>query len=421
MTTLRLVFAEIRYRLLNVLLGMLAVAVAAALFVAGPTLLGGYAKDTNDRLAKMQQATDKQLKEMDSKTKRIMRDMGVNLRILHKDTQMGGLYTDFQAKDFNQDYVDKLAHAPSIETIVHVVPTLQEKIKWQGRNILVIGVEPVSTDAMIKEGKTHMAQKIEPGVVLVGSELGQGLKEGDTIDVEGHSLKVKRIMPESGTQADASLTMSLADAQQALGREGKINMITALSCKCKGDRISAIRKELEGVLPDTKIVEINNLATAREMQRDLVVEKSKQQKSLLKEDRERTEATMAALVEFSTPLVVLASAVFVGLLTWLNVRERRPEIGLLRALGKGTASIAAMFLGKAVLLGLLGGLLGAGIGYMAAIFVGGSMKIPAELFRADPWILAATILGAPVIAAVASYLPTLVAVSQDPAVVLMDN
>ena len=78
MSTLNLVFAEIRYRFLNVLLSLAAVVVAATLFVAGPTLLAGYAQDTNDRLEDMQEETKKQVDEMNKKTRRIMRDLGVN-------------------------------------------------------------------------------------------------------------------------------------------------------------------------------------------------------------------------------------------------------------------------------------------------------------------------------------------------------
>lgn len=443
MTTLSLVFAELRFRLLNVVLALLAVAAAAALFVAGPTLLGGYARDTHDRLETLKQQNDAQLADLKQKsdaelaalnkdTIRIMRDIGVNLRILHKDTKMEGLYTDYVAPTFPEAYVEQLAKSKSVETIVHLVATLQQKMKWNGRTILLAGIHPRLTDAQVDEGKSHMMPSVEPGMVLVGSELGQDLKPGDVIEVEGHKLTVKKVQPESGTEADITLMTNLADAQEILDSAGEINMITALSCKCKGDRISVIRRELEQELPDTKIVEISNLATAREMQRDLVSKKmkeqqallaakAKEQQELLESNRNKAEATIASLVGFSTPLVVLVSAVFVGLLTWLNVRERRPEIGLLRALGKGTASIAGLFLGKAVLLGLLGGTLGALLGYAAAILIGASMQVPTELFQADPLVLTCTILGAPLIAALASYLPTLVAVSQDPAVVLMDN
>ena len=160
--------------------------------------------------------------------------------------------------------------------------------------------------------------------------------------------------------------LNLHDAQQLVGKPGRIHQIMALNCKCKGNRISVIRKELEGVLPDTKVTEHLSRATAREQQRDLVERQRTTQLNLLKANREQQvgiikvnrehwEKTMEGLVSVMLPLVVLVAAIFVGIVTWLNVRERRAEIGLLRALGKRTSQIAALFLLKAVLIGLLGG------------------------------------------------------------------
>ena len=54
------------------------------------------------------------------------------------------------------------------------------------------------------------------------------------IDVNGQELKIVKVMGEFGDEKDASLMMNLRDAQAILHREGKINMITALNCKCKG-------------------------------------------------------------------------------------------------------------------------------------------------------------------------------------------
>ena len=67
---------------------------------------------------------------------------------------------------------------------------------------------------------------------------------------------------------------------------------------------------------------------------------------------------MSSLTTVTTPLVVLVCAAWVGLLAWSNVRERRSEIGLLRALGKGSGKIASLFFGRAALLGLIGGCVG---------------------------------------------------------------
>jgi ABC-type antimicrobial peptide transport system permease subunit len=131
---------------------------------------------------------------------------------------------------------------------------------------------------------------------------------------------------------------------------------------------------------------------------------------------------MAGANQVVTPFVVLACAVWVGVLAWLNVRERRNEIGLLRALGKGSSSIAALFLGRAVLLGLVGGVCGCLLGFLLAGALATSLfDVALENFMLYLVLSACTIAGTPLVAAMASYLPTLSAVVQDPAVVLMEN
>ena len=54
MSTLSLVFAEIRFRLTNFILCALAVVIAATMFVAGPMLLSGYAAQASNELAGLQ-------------------------------------------------------------------------------------------------------------------------------------------------------------------------------------------------------------------------------------------------------------------------------------------------------------------------------------------------------------------------------
>ena len=131
-----MVLSEIFTRPVNFLLSLLVVSAAGILFVVGPTLINGYAADTEDQLAAlqqetdellatMQQDTDEILAEMDDKTRVIMRDMGVNLRIVHRDTNMENFYIDFLAVDFPESYVDELANSKQIVTIVHLVATLQ--------------------------------------------------------------------------------------------------------------------------------------------------------------------------------------------------------------------------------------------------------------------------------------------------------
>ena len=56
------------------------------------------------------------------------------------------------------------------------------------------------------------------------------------------------------------------------------------------------------------------------------------------------------------PLVLLISALWIGLVFHANVRERRSEIGILRALGARAGTILRLFLTKALLMGAAGAL-----------------------------------------------------------------
>ena len=174
MNTFRLLLAEMAYRPAACLLTLAAVAAAASLFLAGPTIVQGHAHDTRTRLAALEEESEATLKELDKKTKRIMRDIGVNLRIVHRDTDMTNLYANYKAVDFPETYVEKLANAPNIETIVHVVASIHQKHTWNGRTILLAGVLPVLTVSQKNEEKPHMVQQVERGEVFVGSELASG-------------------------------------------------------------------------------------------------------------------------------------------------------------------------------------------------------------------------------------------------------
>ncbi len=333
MSTTRLILSEIRFRSVNFLLCLAAVIIAATLFITGPTLLGGYAVDTQRELTALQAEADQLqadmeqkkketeaiLADMDKQTKRIMRDLGVNLRIVHRDTNLGNLYTDFVAVEFPEEYIQKLAAAEQIETIVHLIATLQQRIKWRERTALVVGTMPVTSKAQSSEGKQHMGVVVEPGTVYVGHELGVGLKEGETIEIEGQPFKIAQIMSEFGGLNNVQLVLDLHDAQKVLNKPGKINQIMALGCKCKGDRISVIRQQLEQVLPDTRITEDKPRAEAREKQRDLVEATRKQEEERVAAslaqvvvNRQRQEASrtrqqqmLARLINITTPLVIL--------------------------------------------------------------------------------------------------------------------
>jgi ABC-type lipoprotein release transport system permease subunit len=184
---------------------------------------------------------------------------------------------------------------------------------------------------------------------------------------------------------------------------GKINEIEAIDCLCltaDQDPLAILRKEIGGILPEVQVVQKRTLADARAKQR---------------QTREKVN-------QFVLPSVMVASVVWVALLAVLNVRDRRQEIGVLRALGKGGGRIAGLFLGKAALLGLAAATVGAVLGTWAVLEFGPSLfPVTKKAIQANPTLAWQLVVTTPVFAAFASFIPAMLAVSHDPAETLRED
>jgi putative ABC transport system permease protein len=111
----------------------------------------------------------------------------------------------------------------------------------------------------------------------------------------------------------------------------------------------------------------------------------------------------------------------IGILTIMTiaVRERRREIGLLRALGAGRGQILTLFLLEAVLLALVGGALGLVVGAGGAWLIG--ILVPAlPTETAWDFVLIAEVI-AVLIGLVAGVLPALRAAALDPVAALHEE
>ena len=363
---------EMAHRKLNFLLGLISVAAAVALFVGVLTM-----SDASQR-----------------ETTRLMRDMGFNILIVPKDADMFQfLGEEFADEEMPEEYVDRLATSKRI-LVRHIVAMLQQKITWRGRKILLKGVLREA-----KEKGAPMGYNIPRGKVCVGFRVAQsfGIKEGDTVNILGKEFIVERCLQESGSRDDIRIYGHLHDVQEVLGKAGRINAIEALGCRCEGSRLATIRESIASTLPDTAVTELRSIAEARDKTRKMV---------------EKYAA-------FIIPTVFLVCAAWVGLLSLSNVRERRQEIGILRALGFGSGRIALLFLGRAILLGLIGAVVGFALGTGLALQFGPAIfRLTAQKISPAFPLLVWSAVGSPALCALASYLPAIVAITQDPAVIL---
>ena len=119
--------------------------------------------------------------------------------------------------------------------------------------------------------------------------------------------------------------------------------------------------------------------------------------------------------------VVVLGLTLVGVSTTMTVivSERRNEIGLRKALGASSRSIAVEFYTEAACLGLIGGLIGTAIGYALARAVGiGVFEQPIGF---SWWLALLSVLLSALVAVIASAGPVRGATRIDPALVLREE
>ena len=169
MSIVRMVFKEIWHRKVNFLLAVLAVATAAAFFVA--FLTAGRASERE--------------------TARVMLSMGYNLHVIARDASVDGfLITGIADKTMPQTYLDTLAAQQSI-SYNHLLATLDGRMNWRGMDILLTGVSPEVCPPGQK--KQPMTFQIVPGTAYVGHRVAQtlGIQKGDVIALNDTELRVE--------------------------------------------------------------------------------------------------------------------------------------------------------------------------------------------------------------------------------------
>src|SRR5579871_3808814 len=170
--------------------------------------------------------------------------------------------------------------------------------------------------------------------VRTGEEIGL------SIDGRTRRFHIAQVIGQDRTEF---LVIDIADAQQALGRYGKVDRIeTAVS---PGEDPGAVERAVRAVLPSAY---------------------------LIGKPGARSDENQRMLRAFRWNLRVLSyiSLVVGAFLIYntisVSVVRRRPEIGILRAIGASRANVFWLFLGEALLFGLIGSALGLLLGRLLA-------------------------------------------------------
>jgi hypothetical protein len=420
----RLVLCEIGYRPLSFALAILSVVVAVGCLSCVLTLLRLHDLRTEQLIAAREAQVTEDMRILEDNYRKITKDLGFNLRIFHKDQDAAEFHRNHYATHYLDDQAaDRLGKA-GVLTVNHLLPILHEVVQWKelGQTVHVVGTRgeiPITGQAR----KKPLVEAVPKKQIVLGADVQKKLKvkPGDVLDLNGRSFTVKRVHASRGSDEDITVWLNLADAQELLGKKGKINVILALECNCEADRFDKVREEIVKVLPDTQVMEMSVLAEGRARARNEAKATAVAAVEQIQRDRLELRAARTALASILLPVVLLSSTVWLGGLVFTNIRDRRGEIGILRAVGVSSLRVAGLVLGRSLLIGVAGAFAGYSIGVGVGLLWAEDLEsIEFAEVALDPVLTPLLLVAAPLWCGVASLMPALVAARQDPAVVLSE-
>ncbi len=376
MNPLSLVVKELFYRKISSAVILLTVIIASSVSVAIYTLS----------------------KASEDETRKIMREQGLNLYLFPKGTNLIDFYSVNNTATFPENYVDVLSESKTFDAVRHLTGILQVKYPdWKDANgsshkILLLGYKDEAMQRFLPKQET-MGFDVAKGSVHVGSEVARNIPQGTPFTITGYdgkqySFEIAGRLEEGKGMIDQGVSFNLADLQEVLGMQGKINKIEALGCVCKDGRIKNARNQVQAIFTDLEVTEISSIADARENQRLM----------------------MNKYGAFIIPFIILSCLLITGLLFYQNITVRTHEIGILKAMGTSTQSILFIIIAKAFILGLTGGIIGFFSGsYVAGYFGREIFRFTAFNIRPVWALFYFSIIIFPLLWMLSSWIPALVA------------
>jgi putative ABC transport system permease protein len=348
--------------------------------------------------------------------------LGANVLVLPQGASVEDYHSaDIDAPTIPEEYVERIATS-SLLGVENLSPKLSRRVVVEGERVVLTGILPDSEvaskptwqlegdvgapvhvcagDAGPNADPRLRRQPVEVlgrGECLVGAGVAErlGLSRGRVTRVETRELKVAQVLPATGTVDDDRIFMHLHEMQDLLGTGRQVSVIEIMGC-CSAITDGLLSK-LRNVLPDTRVLGIAQIV-------DTQIE---------------TNRLMDRLSWAFLAIVLVVGGLSIGNFMWANVNQRRREIGILRLVGASRARILAVLLTKAVVLGLLGGLLGYGLGTAAVVALGRS-TLGMEVAPLGAWLPLATGL-ATAVAVLGSLLPAWLAARFDPSANLQET
>lgn len=323
----------------------------------------------------------------------VFRSYGANLIFLPAESE----------SKITQEQIGAIKQVIDPEKLVGFAPYIYQSAKVNEQPYMIAATDLASAKSnspywLIRGDWPHNKKE-----VLIGHEISRNieLSVGDTFivntpkpngDVTVNECTVSGIVTTGGVEEEF-IFMSLEDIKGIIGYDDQFDVI---ECSIDGNQeylksiADTVSKQVNGITP--------RLVKRVTESQDVVLNK------------------LQALVWIVTIIVLFLTMICVTTTMMAVVAERRKEIGLKKALGASNSSIVKDFMGEAVMLGLIGGILGVVLGYVFADNV--SISVFAREVSFPVQLAPFTVIASIIITIVSCLFPVRATVDIDPALVL---
>lgn len=353
--------------------------------------------------------------------------LGANILLLAKDATVQDYYSaDFQQSEIPENYVSILTNSglqgldnlsPKFSlpvtvggrnaTLTGILPRseFKSKVFWQGtlgifskpQNCGIVANIPGITDSTKTLVRKRIIEDLAADAMLAGADIASklSLKEGDSLTVLGKRFVVEAVLPITGTVDDGRIFAHLHTVQNLAGKDSVLHSIEIVGC------CSAISKgliqQLNKLLPDAKVVTISQIVSTQI----------------------RANTVMARISLIMLVVILVVGGASIANYMFANVYERRREIGIYMSMGANSVWILQLFLLKALIIGVAGGVLGYALGSALAVSLG--PRIAGVAVLPLPEYALYSVVISTVIAFAASAIPALNATKVDPSLIMKEE
>jgi ABC-type antimicrobial peptide transport system permease subunit len=316
--------------------------------------------------------------------------LGKNMLVVPSETDLADFYAmRYGGAAMPDSHPDKILKSDLRRHISLVQPRLYGNIEPSGVPLVLVG------EQTIKRGR--VANPFSSDKVTLGETAAERLSLGpsDTLEVNGLKLSVKGVTATPLDGLDVGVFGPLDLAQDVLDRSGEINAMRLAGCWCRVD-VPKLASQVEDVLPDARAMTVAGMIKAQ-------------------------KGTVATAKRYSTVTLavgVLLIAAIVVVLIASQVRRQIREIGFLLATGASPWFIVAIFITKAGIVGIIGGLAGYYLGFplteeVASRLIGLPVPVSTDL-------LGMTLGLSVTVSLLSAFLPAVRAARLDPTAVLRE-